>query len=303
MSADSGLAVYNQIADVPAYHKAKLTYADLCVPDWFYKDKEIFYGFWGKCFNDYRESSPHKGYKILHDIVKEHFSNIAQIELLVQIAKTEDRKKELSETLDPKPRYFIFTSNVDSHFIATGFPKERVEEIHGSCSQWYCSKLCPEAKHPEVWDLPESFRFDVNLESMRMNNLVNCPKCPHCKSFARPHVLMFSDYDWIGKRKTGYSKWRREVSESNSKLVIIEIGCGKRVPTVRKESESIVKELGKREQVKLIRINPDFPECKYGHTISIKAGALDTLSKIYRCILTKDIWLNQNQKTKPPQNT
>jgi len=289
MSADSGLAVYNQIADVPAYHKMDLTYADLCVPNWYYKDKEIFYGFWGKCFNDYRDHAPHKGYKIIHDIVREHFSNLAQFDILIKAAKSEERRKDL-ESLDPKLRYFIFTSNVDSHFIDIGFPKERVEEIHGSCSQWYCSKLCPEEKHTAVWDLPTSFRFDIDPDTMRMKHISACPKCSHCKGDARPHVLMFGDFDWVGKRKTGYSKWKKEVIESGSKLVILEVGCGKRVPTVRNESEILVKELGRKESVTLIRINPDFPECKYGHTISIRAGALDALSKIYRCILTKEIW-------------
>jgi len=132
---------------------------------------------------------------------------------------------------------------------------------------------------------------------MRLINVQDCPKCPHCNTDARPHVLMFGDFDWIGKRKTGYNKWKREVMESNAKLAILEVGCGKRVPTVRNESENIVKELGKKELVTLIRINPDFPECKYGHTISIRAGALDALTKIYRCILTRDIWYQSTKKT------
>jgi len=131
---------------------------------------------------------------------------------------------------------------------------------------------------------------------MRLRNISeqNYPKCPHCKGSSRPHVLMFSDWDWIGARRTGYSRWRKEVTEGEGKLVILEIGCGKRVPTVRDESESYVKELGKHDRVTLIRINPDFPECKYGHTISIRASALDAITKIYRCILTKDIWYKSN---------
>jgi len=60
-SADSGLAVYKDIANVPAYHKRKLTYADICQTHWIKDDPEIFYGFWGTCFNDYRETKPHQG--------------------------------------------------------------------------------------------------------------------------------------------------------------------------------------------------------------------------------------------------
>jgi len=266
------------------------------------KIRKIFYGFWGKCFNDYREHSPHKGYKILYDLAREYFSNQSQIELMLQITRNEERKKEL-QSLDPKNRYFIYTSNVDSHFIDIGFGKERVDEIHGSCSQWFCPKGCPDEKHPDIWDLPVSFRFNIDLDTMRLSNGQK-PKCPHCNGDARPHVLMFDDWEWIGQRRTGYTKWKKEVLESNRKVVILEVGCGKRVPTVRNESENYIKELGKKDLVTLIRINPDFPECKYGHTISIRSGALDAISKIYRCILTKEIWHNpsKNPTTYQQQN-
>ena len=57
-SADSGLAVYKDVADVPAYHERNLTYRDICVPRFLDEEPELFYGFWGSCFNDYRETSP-----------------------------------------------------------------------------------------------------------------------------------------------------------------------------------------------------------------------------------------------------
>uniref|UniRef100_A0A7S4PKJ3 Deacetylase sirtuin-type domain-containing protein n=1 Tax=Guillardia theta TaxID=55529 RepID=A0A7S4PKJ3_GUITH len=66
-SADSGLPVYKDIADVDAYKKMDVTYADLCVPDWLLKDPEIFYGFWGSCYNDYLGTTPHKGYEIVKE--------------------------------------------------------------------------------------------------------------------------------------------------------------------------------------------------------------------------------------------
>lgn len=44
------------IANVEAYHRMGLTYADLCDPVWMRRDPEVFYGFWGKCFNDYMVS-------------------------------------------------------------------------------------------------------------------------------------------------------------------------------------------------------------------------------------------------------
>lgn len=64
-SADSGLAVYKDIANVPAYRLAHLSYADLCSPRWLAEDPSLFFGFWGACFNTYMETQPHAGYAIL----------------------------------------------------------------------------------------------------------------------------------------------------------------------------------------------------------------------------------------------
>jgi len=63
-SADSGLPVYKDIANVDAYKRLGLTYADLCTPDWLQRDPDLFFGFWGSCFNDYMDTSPHRGYYI-----------------------------------------------------------------------------------------------------------------------------------------------------------------------------------------------------------------------------------------------
>lgn len=57
-SADSGLAVYRDIAKIEAYQTRGLHYHDICVPQWLEDDKALFWGFWGRCFNDYRETKP-----------------------------------------------------------------------------------------------------------------------------------------------------------------------------------------------------------------------------------------------------
>jgi hypothetical protein len=40
-------------------------YLDLCQPIWITENPELFYGFWGKCWNDYRDTIPHEGYNIM----------------------------------------------------------------------------------------------------------------------------------------------------------------------------------------------------------------------------------------------
>ena len=64
-SADSGLAVYKDVADVPAYHKRELTYHALCNPGVLHEEPALFHGFWGGCFNDYREAALSPGYSLV----------------------------------------------------------------------------------------------------------------------------------------------------------------------------------------------------------------------------------------------
>ena len=95
-SADSGLAVYADIARIPAYAARGLEYHDICVPDFLESEPPLFWGFWGQvaressrvifksppqrvrttivkrpgrgygqCFNDYRATRPHEGYAII----------------------------------------------------------------------------------------------------------------------------------------------------------------------------------------------------------------------------------------------
>lgn len=64
-SADSNLAVYGDIAKVPAYQQNGWSYADVSHPSLVQSDPELFYGFWAQSFNDYRKTRPHDGYDIV----------------------------------------------------------------------------------------------------------------------------------------------------------------------------------------------------------------------------------------------
>lgn len=59
-SADSGLAVYDDVAKFPAYERARVSYPMLCSPSMLVRRPELFYGFMGKCFNDYRKTLSHQ---------------------------------------------------------------------------------------------------------------------------------------------------------------------------------------------------------------------------------------------------
>ena len=92
------------------------------------------------------------------------------------------------------------------------------------------------------------------------------PLCRHCGAVARPNVLMFGDGQWLERRTDQqcqrYERWRSEIE--GRRLVTIECGAGKGVPTVRHHSE--------RQPGTLIRINPGEPDIPIGG-ISIPLGA------------------------------
>ena len=78
----------------------------------------------------------------------------------------------------------------------------------------------------------------------------------------------------------GYRQYAKKalaaVKEQGARFVIIEGGCGKRVPTVRQNSDKLVK-LGAH----LIRINLDFPGSKNASkTISLEMRVLEALEGI-----------------------
>lgn len=72
-SADSGLAIYADVAKVPAYSQRNLEYHDICKPHWLERDPALFWGFWGQCYNDYRDTPPHEGYEIINSWVDRWF--------------------------------------------------------------------------------------------------------------------------------------------------------------------------------------------------------------------------------------
>jgi len=123
------------------------------------------------------------------------------------------------------------------------------------------------------------------------------PLCIHCGKLARPAILMFGDWKWAGTndQQTGYYSWKRLTenilaNNPKKKLVIVEIGCGLNVPTVRHESESwLSKKDIDQSQITLIRINPDYPHVEQRlvggkkvlpNVVSIKSKGKEALIRI-----------------------
>jgi hypothetical protein len=89
---------------------------------------------------------------------------------------------------------------------------------------------------------------------------------------------MFGDGQWLPDRtriqKRRFDRFLKE--NAARRIVVIEIGAGSAIPTIRATSERIGWSL---EQASVIRINPREPEIKTPH-IAMPCGALEALKKI-----------------------
>jgi NAD-dependent SIR2 family protein deacetylase len=119
--------------------------------------------------------------------------------------------------------------------------------------------------------------FAVAIDEATMRAIPPLPACPRCGALARPNVLMFGDWGWDSSRSDPQHRrmdaWLRALA--GARLVIVEFGAGKAVPTVRITCE----EIARRYRGTLIRINPREPEVPAGH-LSLPMGALAALRAI-----------------------
>lgn len=213
-------------------------FSEMSNPYWFDRDPELAWGFFGHRLQLYRDTPPHAGFWIL---------------------KTWMDSKLLGG--------FVVTSNVDGQFSKAGFDPERIVEIHGSIHHLQCVKRC--GRTSDIWPEP-GLTFDID-EAVRTCSPL--PRCPGCGALARPNVLMFGDYGWIGARsnqqRRRFETWMRTVRQR--RIAVVELGAGTAIPSIRMACESLA------EQV--IRINPRDPDGPIG-TVSIPLGALEGLRRI-----------------------
>jgi NAD-dependent SIR2 family protein deacetylase len=244
MGVDSGLPDFRGNEGFwkayPPFAKLGLSFVALANPRWFETDPELAWGFYGHRLNLYRRVAPHEGYGIL--------------------ARWGARMAEGA---------FVFTSNVDGHFAKAGFAGDRIHECHGSIHLAQCTSACGEPAFA-----PPAEGIDVDESTMRARGPL--PSCPRCGALARPAILMFGDGDWdsthFDAQERRLDAWLRRIPLS--KVVVVECGAGKAVPTVRYFSERLV-----AGGARLVRINvrePDVPP----HQIGISGGALQTLRAI-----------------------
>ena len=231
----------------PPMAKLGISFVEMANPNWFQRDPQLAWGFYGHRLNLYRHTQPHDGFHIILDIANQ---------------RNQD--------------YFVFTSNVDGQFQKAGFDNNKIEECHGSIHHFQCTDPCTN----EIWDAS-----DINVEIDEDNFQAGkpLPKCINCSALARPNILMFGDWSWLHQRSneqsSRFSQWENKIMKENVNLAIIELGAGEAVPTVRYKSESIAR----YPNATLIRINPRDYYVPEGN-VSLPLESLEGIIKINELI-------------------
>ena len=245
MGVDSGLPDFRGNQGMwqayPELGRQKIDFTSIANPKAFKKHPRLAWGFYGHRLDLYRKITPHQGFKLL---------------------------KNLAEKLGLP--YFVFTSNVDGQFQKAGFDDQRIYECHGSIHHLQCSVPCCN----DIW---EAKAIDPEIDSEHCHWQNELPKCIHCGALARPNILMFDDYDWISKRQEQQRQRLQHWTRGFSSIVVIEMGAGTAVPTVRYFSEQFAPNL--------IRINPREYQLPYKGGISIAMNVKDATRTLFDLII------------------
>jgi len=172
---------------------------------------------------------------------------------------------------------FVLTSNVDQHFLKSGFHEDTIRELHGSLFYLQCSEPC----HQEIW------QHHLNLETIMVDiENRNYPTCPKCGKISRPNVYMFRDNTYLPQRSDRQKEKFESFLNRNKDhlMLVIEIGSGPHVQSIRKKTRM----LGIDYHANILRINTKDSKIKPPH-IGISKGALEALSEI-------DLYIKEREK-------
>lgn len=233
MGVDSGLPDFRGDQGFwqayPALGAARLSFQAIANPEAFDRMPRLAWGFYAHRLLRYRHTEPHSGFDCL---------------------------RQIGETLPGGT--FVFTSNVDGQFQKAGYDPSNILECHGSIHHLQCSRPCG---HP-IWSAQA---FEPSVDELECTLTSDLPLCPGCGALARPNILMFNDARWRSDRsrqqQTAFEVWLERVMRP----VVIELGAGTAIPTVRRLGESLA--------AALIRINLREPQVHRAQDVGLMLGA------------------------------
>lgn len=222
----------------PALGQRRMQFTDIANPAAFRRLPRLAWGFYGHRLQLYRNTLPHQGFALL------------------------------KRWADGKPHgAFVYTSNVDGQFQKAGFAEDRLIECHGSIHHLQCLSPCS-------GNILDGSSLQVSLDEAACQWQGPLPTCPDCGNVVRPNILMFDDWEWLPQRvqaqQARYQAWGAQ------RPVVIELGAGTAIPSVRRFGESLA--------APLIRINPHEPETKGPQAVGLPMGALEALQAIDRLL-------------------
>jgi len=244
MGVDSGLPDFRGSSGFwkayPALKASGLQFQDMANPHSFERNPRQAWGFYGHRLQLYRDTQPHAGFDMLK--------------------RWSDNKKHGS---------FVFTSNVDGQFQRAGFSAQQVYECHGTIHRLQCTRPCQST----TWSAG-ALQADTDVQACLW--LGDLPLCPHCGALARPNILMFDDWNWVDADRQHNDSALERFLAACRQPVVIELGAGTEVATVRSFSERIANAY----QATLIRINPREPHGGLSDCIDIALRAQEALHAI-----------------------
>lgn len=248
MSVDSGLPDFRGPEGFwrayPKLAHTGLRFEEMANPASFLRDPRLAWAFYGHRLECYRNTEPHPGYSRLLNLINTKRSG-----------------------------GFVVTSNVDGAFQRAGIQDTQIYEIHGTIHQLQCCSPCNDA----IWPASE-VSIAIDQDAFRASGAL--PACPACGALARPNILMFSDGSWVADRSVAQSQrlnqWLAGVASVGDGMVVVEIGAGTAVPSIRHLSERISSHFG----AALIRINPRESQCRLAGSVSIPMTGLEALTRL-----------------------
>ena len=166
MSADSNIPTFRDKdgywRNFPPFKEKNLEAQDLASPWAFRNELPHAWAFYEWRRRNAHENEPHAGYHIVNRWMADRFDEA-----------------------------FIHTTNTDGYHLLSGAPLDQVMEVHGSMWRLQCLDTCTY----NFWDDISVPLCEMSYDTMKAWDY---PKCPRCKSIARPHILMFGDGEYVG---------------------------------------------------------------------------------------------------------
>ncbi|CAJ1383520.1 unnamed protein product [Effrenium voratum] len=305
MGVDSGLGTFRgRNAGVwPPLKAMSMDFQEMSSPSWFDSDPRLAWAFWRFRHQAYTQGAPHQGYSLLSQ-----WGN-AMKHGLFSVTSNIDGHWDRTEGVGPGKVY-------ECHGALT-----RLQCVEDDGSIWPTeAEKVSDIQVPD-WDLQpgeedglevvakvqedgaslaDASGRVVRAKALKRSGGVDLLRAlegsplprSHGGKPARPNVLMFGDYGVncriIREQRGRFEAWQRQLPPE-AKLVIVEVGAGKAVPTIRSTSETTLR---KFPQASLVRINWDDSDVNgyiASRAVSVGGvGALDALTEIDRLMKSSE---------------